>query len=56
MSRRPRFPVTGHPLHVVQRGNDRQPCFFAEADYLFYLDSLGYAAQAMRASRRSASW
>jgi putative transposase len=45
MSRRPRFPVTGHPLHVVQRGNDRQPCFFAEADYRFYLDSLGDAAQ-----------
>ena len=45
MSRRPRFPVTGYPLHAVQRGNDRQPCFFAEADYLFYLDSLGHAAQ-----------
>jgi hypothetical protein len=29
----------------VQRGNDRQPCFFAEADYRFYLDSLGAAAQ-----------
>jgi len=45
ISRRPRFPVTGYPLHVVQRGNDRQPCFFAEADYVFYLDSLGNAAQ-----------
>ena len=44
MSRRPRFPVTGYPLHVVQRGNDRQPCFFADADYRFYLDSLGKAA------------
>ena len=38
ISRRPRFPVTGYPLHVVQRGNDRQPCFFAEADYVFHLD------------------
>ena len=44
MSRRPRFPVTGYPLHVVQRGNDRKPCFLAEKDYAFYLDSLGKAS------------
>ena len=22
------------PLHIVQRGHNRQPCFFATADYL----------------------
>jgi hypothetical protein len=39
MSRRPRFPVTGYPLHVVQRGDDRRPGFFGEAEYRFYLAS-----------------
>ncbi len=28
------------PLHIIQRGNDRRPCFFAEADYLVYLDMM----------------
>ena len=32
---RPRLQLCGVPLHVVQRGNNRSPCFFAEADYLF---------------------
>ncbi|GIK86859.1 MAG: hypothetical protein BroJett026_23400 [Betaproteobacteria bacterium] len=40
MPRRPRFPLTGHPLHVVQRGNDRGRCLFGEADFRFYLDAL----------------
>ena len=44
MSRRPRFPVTGYPLHIVQRGNDRQRCFFGEADFHVYLKALGDAA------------
>jgi putative transposase len=44
MPRRPRFPVTNYPLHVVQRGNDRRPCFFAEADFRTYLDALGEAS------------
>ena len=37
MPRRPRLNLTGVPLHVVQRGNNRQACFFAEEDYRFYL-------------------
>lgn len=40
MARRPRFLLTGLPLHVVQRGNDRQTCFFAERDYRIYLRAL----------------
>lgn len=32
------------PQHIVQRGNDRQPCFAAEEDYLAYLSDLADAA------------
>jgi putative transposase len=32
--------VPGIPLHVIQRGNNRQSCFYAEEDYLFYLEWL----------------
>lgn len=35
------------PLHIIQRGNKRQACFYAEDDYRFYLDWLrGYADKA----------
>ena len=40
MPRRPRFALTDFPLHIVQRGNDRQPCFFGEADHRVYLRAL----------------
>jgi putative transposase len=30
--------------HIIQRGNNRQAVFFAEADYRLYLDSLQQAA------------
>ena len=40
MPRRPRFALTDFPLHIVQRGNDRQPCFFGDADYRTYLQAL----------------
>ena len=36
MPRRPRQQLCGVSLHVVMRDNNRSPCFFAEADYLFY--------------------
>jgi putative transposase len=35
-----RLDVPGVPQHVIQRGNDRQPCFFSEADYLRYRNDL----------------
>jgi REP-associated tyrosine transposase len=30
--------VNDQPLHVIQRGNNREPIFAAEADYRFYLN------------------
>ncbi len=32
--------LPGIPSHVVQRSNDRNPCFFEEENYLFFLDYL----------------
>ncbi len=40
MPRRLRPRVTGFPVHIIQRGHNRQACFFAKADYEFYLDRL----------------
>jgi len=40
MPRKPRFTLPGVPQHVIQRGNNREPCFFAEHDYERYLDDL----------------
>ena len=45
MPRRPRIHLDGVPLHIVQRGHNRQPCFYAVADYLAYLEWLGEAAR-----------
>ncbi|MGN8200541.1 transposase [Salinisphaera sp. RV14] len=44
MPRLPRFNLSGVPQHVIQRGNNRQACFFDEDDYLFYLECLQTAA------------
>ena len=40
MPRRPRVVLPDIPLHLIQRGNNRQVCFVADEDYRFYLDSL----------------
>ena len=40
MPRKPRMYIPGIPCHVIQRGNNRNACFFTEADYRFYLDCL----------------
>jgi putative transposase len=37
MARRPRFDLPGIPSHVVQRGNDRRPCFRDDDDRRDYL-------------------
>jgi putative transposase len=47
MARKPRFNLPGIPQHVIQRGNNREPCFFAEEDYRYYLEQLGKAANKM---------
>ena len=33
MPRRPRIQLAEVPLHIVPRGINREPCFFAEGDY-----------------------
>jgi REP element-mobilizing transposase RayT len=40
MPRRARLMLPNVPLHLIQRGNNRQVCFVAEEDYRFYLDWL----------------
>jgi len=37
MPRRARLTVVGIPHLVIQRGNNRSPCFFSDRDYRFYL-------------------
>lgn len=37
MPRRARLAIAGVPWHIIQRGNNRSACFFAEQDYLYYL-------------------
>lgn len=43
MPRRSRIHLDNVPLHIVQRGHNREPCFFAEDDYHSYLHWLGEA-------------
>lgn len=40
MPRQPRYGLVGIPQHIIQRGNNRQPTFFAQEDYRHYLDCL----------------
>ncbi|WP_238338932.1 transposase [Pseudomonas berkeleyensis] len=40
MPRRTRVLLPGISLHLIQRGNNRSACFYADEDYLFYLDVL----------------
>lgn len=43
MPRSPRIHLDGVPLHIVQRGHNRQPCFFGEEDFSSYRHWLGEA-------------
>jgi len=45
MPRKPRFYIAGMPVHVVQRGNNKQPIFFDDADYRVYMKWLREAAK-----------
>lgn len=45
MARRPRFCPAGYPVHVVQRGNNRQICFAKESDLAAYTKWLGESAE-----------
>ncbi len=44
MPRRPRIKPPGYPQHLVQRGVNREPCFFAVEDYHCYLQWLKKSA------------
>ncbi len=45
MARQPRFNIADVTQHVIQRGNNRQPIFFADADYARYREILATAAK-----------
>jgi putative transposase len=45
MARRPRITRDNSTLHIMQRGNNRSACFFADEDYAFYLEQLGLACR-----------
>ncbi len=45
MPRPPRLDLPGVAQHVVQRGNDRHPCFFTADDYRRYLRDLNEIAR-----------
>ncbi|RDH83870.1 MAG: transposase [endosymbiont of Galathealinum brachiosum] len=40
MARKKRFNLIGIPQHVIQRGNNREPCFYQRDDYSRYLNIL----------------
>jgi len=44
MPRRARLKVADLPLHIIQRGNNRTPCFYADEDYGLYLHHLAQLA------------
>lgn len=45
MARKPRFILPGVPQHIIQRGNNREPCFYAVEDYYRYLHDLHEAVK-----------
>ena len=45
MPRKPRYYLPDVPCHVIQRGNDRQACFRAPADFQVYLETLATASE-----------
>ncbi|WP_286232923.1 transposase [Thalassotalea sediminis] len=44
MARLPRLDLPNIPQHVIQRGNNRQSCFYQEKDYKAYLNWLKHYA------------
>jgi len=45
MARLPRIVVPGLPIHVIQRGNNRQAIFFSEEDFHKYLYELALSSE-----------
>src|ERR1700729_3005315 len=46
MARRPRLDLPCLPLHVIQRGNNRLPCFFQDDDFSTYREALQQTSKA----------
>ena len=40
MARKPRYYLPDVPCHVIQRGHNREPCFYAPEDFRYYLQCL----------------
>ena len=53
MPRCPRIHLNGIPLHTVQRGHNREPCFFGEEDYHAYLHWLNEALNKVRCAHHA---
>lgn len=41
MARLPRFVIADQLQHIIARGNNREPIFYTDADYQFYLHENG---------------
>jgi putative transposase len=48
MPRRKRLQAAGVPMHIIQRGNNHQVCYFADEDYRFFLEHLARLAKRFR--------
>jgi len=48
MPRPLRVVLPGHTLHLIQRGNDRLPCFHDDTDRAYYLATLLHASERAR--------
>ena len=49
MARLPRISPVDVPVHIIQRGNNRQACFAAEEDYVAYVGWLTEYAKKYKA-------
>jgi putative transposase len=45
MARQPRYTIPEQPQHVIIRGNNRDPVFYADQDYQLYLERLKEACE-----------
>ena len=45
MPRRARIAISGIPWYIIQRGNNRSACFYADEDYQRYLDTMKEVAE-----------
>ena len=56
MARLPRYALPGQPQHIIQRGNNRQVIFAADADYQFFRDAMVDAAIKHRLAVHAYVW